>query len=98
MLKKGKLDPLCFKGFPMSVTKDGYLLPCCYCDDPDTLSDPHLKALYKKSKLEDYNSVQEILETPEWKTFANNLDKNKAPEICFSICGNKKPLKIAKRS
>jgi len=77
---------MCFNGFPMAVTKDGYLVPCCYCDVTDTMQDSKFKKLLAVSKISDYDSIQEILDTKEWKLFERNLKENKGPPACMRNC------------
>ena len=84
---KNKLDPKCFKGFPMAISNEGYLLPCCYCEDRLTYEDPNFQKLLKVSKINDYNSIEEILNTKEWKKFEKNLTKHKGPDCCHTVCG-----------
>ena len=82
-----KLSPLCLpdpKGkrpgrngqkhvMPMAVNNRGYLLPCCWCDEKNITASKQFKPLYDVSKLEDYNNINEILETKEWVEFENDL-------------------------
>jgi len=81
-----ELDPKCFKGFPMAITNDGYLLPCCYCDDPVTRSESDFKKLMAVSKIEDYEDLSEIVLTEEWCDFEKNLRKNIGPRACYEAC------------
>lgn len=85
-MKKVKLDPMCFKDFPMSITNQGYLLPCCYCDDPVTMNDPAFQKLVQVSKISDHESIQDILAQKEWKDFEKNLKKNIGPPACINTC------------
>ena len=81
-----ELDPMCFKGFPMAITKDGCLIPCCYCDVPETMNDPDFKKLLAVSKIDNYDSIQEILENEEWKEFEENLKNDIGPHSCWNTC------------
>jgi len=81
-----RLDPQCFRGFPMAVTNTGYLIPCCYCDDPKTLNDPEFKKLLAVSKINDYDTLDEIINTKEWKRFEKNLRRNIGPHACMHTC------------
>ena len=81
-----KLDPMCFKRFPMAITNTGYLLPCCYCDDKPTLQDLGFKKLMEVSKIDEYSNLNEIVSTKEWKDFENNLRNHKGPPACMTIC------------
>ncbi len=86
-----KLIPKCFNGrLPAAVTNRGYLLPCCYCDEPTNLASPEIKKILKVSKIDDVNSIEKILSSDEWLEFANKLENNKGPEVCWQVCGNDK--------
>ena len=89
-----KLIPKCFNGrLPAAVTNRGYLLPCCYCDEPTNLASPEIKKILKVSKIDDVNSIEKILSSDEWLEFANKLENNKGPEGCWHVCGNNKTKK-----
>lgn len=81
-----KLDPACFKGFPLAITNQGYLLPCCYCDDPWTLNNEEFQKLYRVSKISDHNTINDIIYSKEWKRFFKNLKKHKGPPACMNTC------------
>ena len=81
-----KLDPICFKNQSMGVTNTGYLLPCCYCDDLPTLEDSEFQKLMAVSKIDDYETINEIIFSKEWKEFEENLRNHKGPPCCFHIC------------
>ena len=86
-----KLIPKCFNGsISAAITNRGYLLPCCYCDKPTNLASPEIKKIEKVSKIDDVNSIEEILLSDEWQEFANNLENNKGPAFCWWVCGNNK--------
>ena len=80
-MAKIELSPLCLPDkegtrldkMPMAVNNRGYLLPCCWCDEKNIINSKQFKPLYDVSKLEDYNSINEILETKEWIEFENDL-------------------------
>ena len=89
-IKNIKLDPICFKEFAFSITNKGELLPCCYCDEQDTLDDPEFQKLVKVSKLKDYDKIEDIFKNKEWKEFYDLLVKNIPPcHACFQTCGYK---------
>tara|TARA_B100000085_G_C18547489_1_gene514506 strand:+ start:390 stop:731 length:342 start_codon:yes stop_codon:yes gene_type:complete len=85
-----KLKPACFEGFPLAITNQGVLLPCCYCDDPHTTTDKEFKKLMAVSKLDDYDSIEQILATKQWKRFYKNLRRHVGPPACMTICSIKK--------
>ena len=81
------LDPMCFYGdFPLSITNTGELIPCCYCDDPDTLNDPTFKKLLAVSNIKDYEHLEDIMNTKEWRKFAKRLTKHQGPPACINTC------------
>lgn len=81
------LDPKCFKDQELAVTNTGYLVPCCYCDDKATMDDPGFQKLLKVSKISSYDSIDEILNTKQWKKFYERLKRNKGPDACMQVCG-----------
>jgi len=87
MTKEIKLDPICFRGtHMMAITNTGYLLPCCYCDHPSTLEDIEFKKLLAVSKIEDYETIDEILSKKEWIDFEENLRNHKGAPACIEVC------------
>jgi len=77
---------------PAAYTADGYMLPCCWLDDPKNdhqlenefhMKDEHL-ALKNNDKLED------IFGSKEWEHFFDSLINNPscAPKQCQYKCGN----------
>lgn len=81
-----KLDPRCFKGFAMAVTNQGYLIPCCYCDNPKTMNDPEFKKLLAVSKISDHDNIESIVFSEEWKRFEKNLRQHQGPDACIRSC------------
>jgi len=94
MTKKTELDPQCINGtIAYAVTNRGHLIPCCRCDDPQTMNDSEFQKLLSVSKISDYNSINEILQTKEWIEFEENLKNNKGPHACFHTCRKNKEEK-----
>jgi len=85
-----KLNPKCFKNWATAYTATGYLVPCCYCDNPETMNDSNFKKLLDASKVEESNSIEDILLSDEWSNFRDNLKKDIAPNVCFRYCGQNK--------
>lgn len=94
-----KLIPKCFGDTSLNVgdgsisaaiTNRGYLLPCCYCDQPSVLASPEIKKIMKVSKIDDVNSIEKILSSDEWLEFTNKLENNKGPTVCWHLCGQVK--------
>jgi len=83
-----KLDPKCFdkRMSAFAVTNRGQLLPCCWLDDARLKSNEEFQKLLMVSHISDYETIEEILETPEWKEFYRNLKKDKGFSICYSVC------------
>ena len=92
-----KLKPACFEEFPLAITNQGVLLPCCYCDDPHTTTDREFKKLMAVSKLDDYDSIEQILATKQWKRFYKNLTRNVGPPACMTVCSVKEKGKGIRR-
>ena len=92
-----KLKPACFEGFPLAVTNQGYLLPCCYCDDPHTLRDLEFQKLMAVSKLDDSESIEKILAKKQWKRFYKNLTRHVGPPACMQVCSIKEKGKGVRR-
>tara|TARA_B100000424_G_C22841338_1_gene448963 strand:+ start:558 stop:896 length:339 start_codon:yes stop_codon:yes gene_type:complete len=74
----------------------GHLMPCCWCfktNDPDinVLNQEHLK-------IENVDSIEEIVLSDEWLKFTNTLanDPLNAPKTCWKYCGKGKGYAIKK--
>ena len=88
-IKANTLKPKCLltdRDLSYSVT--GHILPCCWVNT--SFNDRHIKSLLKdKLKIENNNSIEEILDKKEFKEFINvlenNSDKN-LPSICKKYC------------
>jgi len=92
MKKDVKLQPMCFEGkISFAVTNRGHLIPCCRCDDPETMNDPEFQKLLAVSKIEDHESIDQILIKPEWIKFVKNLQQHQGPDACIKICREDKP-------
>jgi hypothetical protein len=87
--KANTLKPKCLltdRDLSYSVT--GHILPCCWVNT--SFDDTHIKSLLKdKLKIENNNSIEEILDKNEWKEFMgvleNNSDEN-LPPVCKRYC------------
>ena len=88
-----KLDPQCINGkMGLAVTNRGELIPCCRCDNPNTLNDPKFKKLIAVSKISDYDTIDDILNTPEWINFEKDLRNHIGPPACWYTCRSNKQL------
>ena len=90
-----KIEPKCLKfdtrdNKGAAYTSDGFMLPCCWMDDPPVhryikacgLKDPEL-ALANNDRLED------IFTSDQWENFFQTIlnDPNNAPYMCKKKCG-----------
>ena len=91
-----KLNPQCFRTLSMAVTNTGYLLPCCYCDDKCTFDDIEFQKLMSASKIDEHETLDEIVFSKEWKDFEENLRNHKGPPCCFQVCRANKDNVIRK--
>lgn len=73
----------------MAVDSYGRLIPCCSCDHPSAIkgdADNYIKLL-DVSYIDQYDSIIDILYTPEWIRFEQDLHNSIAPNCCWRICG-----------
>lgn len=75
----------------IAYCSNGYLLPCCWLDG--SMSEQELIDLdmYNESlKLENNNSVEEIIRSSQWKNFIRILteEPQSAPRKCHTKCKN----------
>lgn len=91
-----RLDPLCFKnGMGYAITNRGELVPCCRCDDTMNDNDIEFQELLRVSNISDYENIEDILKTKQWRRFYKNLRKHKGPPSCHWSCkANKDQNKI----
>lgn len=99
MNKKVILEARCLNGtMDMAVDNRGRLLPCCYCDVPGMTTDPEFSKLLEVSYLKDYDSVEEIMDTKQWKKFVKRLQRNEGFPECNKVCEKNKPELITSKS
>jgi hypothetical protein len=79
----------------LAYSAKGYLLPCCWCDveiirdrDDSRKEFEQLGLLDPSLKLEAVQSVEEILLSPQWKSFHRILveEPSRAPTVCQTKC------------
>ena len=78
---------------PAAYTSDGFMLPCCWLDDPKNdfgveyfgLKDEHLR-------VKNVDSIADIFKSEEWDFFFHTLlhDQRHAMKHCKYKCGNLK--------
>ena len=76
----------------ISYTAEGYLLPCCWCDQAQkhTIDQFKLFGLFDEDlKVSNVDNIEEeILKSPEWYYFHETLvhNPNDAPSVCKRKC------------
>lgn len=91
------LNARCLNGTTeMAVDNRGRLLPCCYCDGPAMARDPEFAKLLEVSYLKDYNNIEEILATKQWKRFYKRIKRNEGFIECNHVCAKNKSDLIAR--
>lgn len=93
------IQPKCLNGQQeLGHTARGYVLPCCWWDVP-FLFDSEIKELVKeKFRLNNASSINEILQSEEWKTFYQDLKKGNAPSHCYKFCSGKEVKSVKNTS
>tara|TARA_X000001036_G_C20008965_1_gene533568 strand:+ start:94 stop:456 length:363 start_codon:yes stop_codon:yes gene_type:complete len=69
----------------------GFILPCCWCDTVNPETDTQLMKLMKEELLlENNNSIEDIIDSPEWNEFYTNIttpeNYDKVPKVCKRYC------------
>lgn len=72
----------------------GYILPCCWWDRPNLFSSEIKDLVQEKFNLANVDTVAEIFESNEWKTFYSNLANGVAPSLCHTFCGGADVKKV----
>ena len=82
-----KVNAKCLAFKELAYTAEGYLTPCCWCDNPIGWNEPQIKRLKKEHlKLKNNKKVEDIIYSKEWKDFFKELDTNPA-KTCQRFCG-----------
>lgn len=86
--KRQQLDPKCIDNRQPSfgLTNRGELIPCCWMDTQFNRFDEDYQKLLAVSKIEDYDSIDEILLTDEWIEFSKNISKGIGFAWCHHVC------------
>jgi len=82
------LKPKCLNGKPVGHTARGYILPCCHWDIPNLFESEIKNLVEEKFKLEDLHSVEDVIESKEWKNFYEQLELGRAPLLCYEYCSD----------
>ena len=86
------LKPKCLNGdtcFGFSNSEGGYILPCCWCDQPKRIKQFAILT-QEKFKITNVDSIDSIVESDEWQEFFNMLINRpeEAPETCKKYCSD----------
>ena len=75
-----------------AYSSTGYILPCCWCDTGFILEDKDFASIVQeKFRLDNVQSVKEIVESVEWKEFKKF---NTIPVVCQRYCGGGKTKEV----
>jgi len=93
------IDPKCLNGeMEYFYSAEDYLLPCCWCGEfvakPES-NDPKIQSLMT-NKLSKVDSVEQIVESKEWKEFYKNLFID-PPQLCKDFCAKDYVNKIREK-
>ncbi len=101
-----KIKPKCMYGMEAAVTATGWLVPCCWCDQPPTMNNGNFKRmiLNPKLSLSKIKNINEITYSDGWQEFKKHLIESnidKLPPVCKKHCevkddGDNKTAKIKK--
>lgn len=100
MTKEVKIKPRCLtfpwtneEHMPAAYTSDGYMLPCCWLDQPELDDDVKKWGLRDKHlALKNVNKMEDIYGSKEWSKFFDTIinKPEKAMNYCQYKCGNAK--------
>ena len=94
-----EIYPKCLSGEQqIGHTARGYILPCCWWDQPNLFNSEIKDLVQSKFNLSTVGSVTEVLGSDEWQAFYNNLRAGQAPSLCHIFCGGKNVKKITTSS
>ena len=82
-----KLQPKCLHGKDLAYVPSGHMTPCCWTNV--SWNDPYLKDMFTDMMhIDNFNSVEEILESEPWRRFFQMLKHNplNAPYTCKKMC------------
>jgi len=77
------IEPKCLQDKSLGYSNEGFILPCCWADYDKYKLIPQL--VQDKFNLSNVNSIEEILNSEEWKNFFHNIKNNPLP-ICIKYC------------
>ena len=71
----------------LSFSSTGHILPCCWLNV--SMKENQIDKLFSKKLHIDNNTIQEIVDSDEWKNFFNKLENNpieSLPDTCKDYC------------
>ena len=74
----------------LAFTAGGHVLPCCYLDKPHNYKN-NVKNLWDEElKIENNESIEDIVRSPQWKKFHKNLLHQPGNSCfeCLTHCGD----------
>ena len=87
---KPDLEPRCMlqgneRRQQAAVTNRGHLIPCCWIDQTYELKHPTMQKILAVSKIDEVESIDEILLSEPWQKFAKDLAERNYKEI-MPVC------------
>lgn len=78
-------------------SNNGYIMPCCDCDNRLAKKDERIKKLTAEHlKVDNVESIEHIFLSEEWiEFFEMIIEGEDVPDICMSRCGSAGPPKHA---
>ncbi len=91
---KPELEPRCMlqgneRRQQAAVTNRGHLIPCCWIDQKEELKHPTMQKMLAVSKINEVESIDQILLSEPWQKFAKDLAERNFKEImptCVTHC------------
>jgi len=82
-----KINPKCLDKKALAYTATGYMLPCCWCDNPVGWVEPQIKRLRQEHlKVKNNDTINDIVDSPAWIYFFEELKINPS-KTCLRFCG-----------
>jgi acetyl-CoA carboxylase beta subunit len=84
-----KIKPKCLQSNtrPLGHSAEGYLLPCCWCDNI-VHKDKYTELLYQEQlKIQNNDRIESIIDSREWQQFVDAIHSDDPPNVCKTFCG-----------
>ena len=93
-----EINPKCLDKKEIAYTATGYLLPCCWLDNPVGWVESQIKRLRQEHlKVKNNDTIEDIITSDEWFDFFEELKRNPS-RTCKRFCGVPLNQHIGKRS